>query len=796
MAKAACNQPMGGQSHRVLRDWITLWLSALVVFAAAPLAAQTTLDTTGPRPGHSIHGDAFNEGPRQRAYLMSGVGHVEFPVTTTASEAQAFFNQGVAQLHGFWYFEAERSFRQVAALDPQCAMAHWGLAMANVNNNKRAKEFIKKAVALKPAASPRERLWIDALATLYSDEPKDAKARQKAHIDQLTAISEKFPDDIEAKAFLALKIWSDGEKISPSRPYTEVEKILKPLLAAHPDHPAHHYRIHLWDYRDAKQSLENAAQCGPIADGIAHMWHMPGHIYSRLNRYADAAWQQEASARVDHAHTMRDRVLPDQIHNYAHNNEWLARDLSHVGRVRDAVALAKNMIELPRIPQISKSTNAAASYSISKTSSHAYGRTHLLALLNNYELWNELAALAQTSYLATASKDIEDQIKIAKLLAKAHFNLGRTNEGQQQLALLEKSLALERAKQLPKTAPTTNAPSTNAPPKTASKAATPSSRMQQVESAIAEARTYSALSAGNKTNALAHLAKAKDLPKDELARLHLALGDNAKAEQLALEAVKSATNQVRHLATYVHILHQSGKTQLARDAFQKLREQAAFADIDLPMFTRLAPLAKELGLPADWRAKPAPAADLGPRPPLDSLGPFRWQPMPAPEWSLADNKGRTFSLAQFRGRPIVLIFYLGAGCPHCIEQLNVFAPATDDFSKLGITLVGVSTDTGTGLKATFDKTTLGSAFPFTLLSDASQRAFKAYRAYDDFEQTPLHGIFLIDGEGRVRWQDISYQPFQQVDFLLEEAKRLLSLEKPAVPPPPVKPAPRFGKPGS
>jgi hypothetical protein len=72
------------------------------------------------------------------------------------------------------------------------------------------------------------------------------------------------------------------------------------------------------------------------------MWHMPGHTYSRLHRYADAAWQQEASARVDHAHMVRDQVMPDQIHNYAHNNEWLIRDLIFIGRVGEATDLAKN----------------------------------------------------------------------------------------------------------------------------------------------------------------------------------------------------------------------------------------------------------------------------------------------------------------------------------------------------------------------------------------------------------------------------------------------------------------------
>ena len=67
------------------------------------------------------------------------------------------------------------------------------------------------------------------------------------------------------------------------------------------------------------------------------MWHMPGHIYSKLKRYADAAWQQEASARVDHAHMIRARLMPDQIHNFAHNNEWLIRNLIFIGRVHDAL---------------------------------------------------------------------------------------------------------------------------------------------------------------------------------------------------------------------------------------------------------------------------------------------------------------------------------------------------------------------------------------------------------------------------------------------------------------------------
>ena len=72
------------------------------------------------------------------------------------------FNQGSGQLHGFWYYEAERTFRQIAAEDPNCAMAYWGMSMANWENTKRSKGFITKAVELKDKVSERERLYISA----------------------------------------------------------------------------------------------------------------------------------------------------------------------------------------------------------------------------------------------------------------------------------------------------------------------------------------------------------------------------------------------------------------------------------------------------------------------------------------------------------------------------------------------------------------------------------------------------------------------------------------------------------
>jgi len=94
---------------------------ALALPFVAPLIAQENADDTF---GHSRHGAEFDEGPRQAAHLMQGLSEqVHFPVEGLSADAQAFFDQGVCQQHGFWYFEAERSFRQVALLCPGCAMA-------------------------------------------------------------------------------------------------------------------------------------------------------------------------------------------------------------------------------------------------------------------------------------------------------------------------------------------------------------------------------------------------------------------------------------------------------------------------------------------------------------------------------------------------------------------------------------------------------------------------------------------------------------------------------------------------
>ena len=98
----------------------------------------------------------------------------------------------------------------------------------------------------------------------------------------------------------------------------------------------------------------------------------------------------------------------------------------------------------------------------------------------------------------------------------------------------------------------------------------------------------------------------------------------------------------------------------------------------------------------------------------------------------------------------------------------------EQYQELQIPIVAVSRESVSDLHKTRDMVADDDWFPFTVLSDEAMENFKSYRAYDDFEDLALHGTYLIDGDGLVRWQDISFEPFMHPEFLLEEAERLLA----------------------
>ena len=369
----------------------------------------------------------------------------------------------------------------------------------------------------------------------------------------------------------------------------------------------------------------------------------------------------------------------------------------------------------------------------------------------------------------------------------AKFESGDHAGGVAHLADLEKRLAAKKAEQ-DKAVADAKAKATAAKKdekgiKESSDAAakTFEKAVNELANPVKELTVYRHLTAAepDKAAALALLPELKDLAKWRHASLWQRAGNGKEALKLADEAVKSEKNEVLALATQVRLLHENGEKEKAKAAFTSLRTVAGHADADLAIFTPLAAIAKKFGFPEKWQTPAEPAKDLGPRPSLDTLGPFRWSPPSAPDFTLSDAGGKETTLSTLRPRPVVAIFFLGKGCLHCMEQLNAFAPLQKKYDEAGIDLVAISTNPVAELKETLagdGETT--SPFPFPLLSDASLVAFKDYRAYDDFEKQPLHGTFLIDRSGHIRWQEIGYEPFMNPEWLLEECRRLLSLEAP------------------
>ncbi len=142
------------------------------------------------------------------------------------------------------------------------------------------------------------------------------------------------------------------------------------------------------------------------------------------------------------------------------------------------------------------------------------------------------------------------------------------------------------------------------------------------------------------------------------------------------------------------------------------------------------------------------------------------RPFAAPAWELSDAAGRARRLAEFRGRPAVLFFFKGHGCLHCTEQIALFRAYHEKFRELGADVIGVSTDEVADLAAALQL----APTPFLLVSDAARQAFRAYACQQGDET--LHGTFVLDAAGAVRWKTIGESPFVAIDNLVAEVARL------------------------
>jgi tetratricopeptide (TPR) repeat protein len=144
----------------------------------------------------------------QKATLMSGLGDLHHPVSTSNPEAQRFFDQGMRLIYAFNHEEAAGSFERAAELDPNMAMAYWGLAEAvgpNYNDPadpdryKKAHEPIAQAEKFAASASPSEKAYIAAMALRFPADPAaDHRLAAERYRNAMGDVVTQFPDDLDA----------------------------------------------------------------------------------------------------------------------------------------------------------------------------------------------------------------------------------------------------------------------------------------------------------------------------------------------------------------------------------------------------------------------------------------------------------------------------------------------------------------------------------------------------------------------------------------------------------------------
>jgi peroxiredoxin/Flp pilus assembly protein TadD len=690
-------------------------------------------------PGHSRHGEAFDSGLRQRPWRMEGIGKTHFPITTKVPEVQQWFDQGNTLLHSFWYEEAERSFRWCLKLDPECAMAYWGLARCERRDGpegKRFAEFLKEAIRRKDAVSPRERMYIEAWEAAYTGEPKDHEKELAKRLQQIVL---KYPDDVEAKALFALSSMGQGNAYG-------TELVLQQVLAREPDHPgAHHYRIHNWDGVAPEQALRSCERYGLIAPNIGHADHMPGHIYSKIGMWHEAARAMDTATRIELRYMNERLALPFETWNYAHNRNYLCHIQEQLGMEQAALQGARDLLAAPRDPQKNRDNNYGA---------YDQGLIALVRALIKFECWDEILkpgaipwrdlpgdkdrrAFAETLAYIGQGRLVDASARLDGLKASARSQAAGNREAEGPLAL-----SVDAAEGV----------------------------LRAAQGNLLEAARLLADAASLEQKRRDANQYRDDPPNDPwpidrvLGDVYLKRGEHRLASEAYQRSLALLPNDAFALSGLARARFALGDREKARQEYGRLLYVWSGAGPALKWRKAV----EALGLTAKPLAEtPAPERPYRPEA-LASLGPSNWEPYPAPKLDCLDMDGKHVGLEEYRGKNVLLVFYLNDECAHCVEQLTAVNARCADWNKEKTVVLAVSSASPEKNKISQK---LGS-LAIRLLSDRDHQNARRFASYDDFEEIELHSTILIDAQGRVRWKRTGGDPFTDMEFLMQAVQRV------------------------
>ncbi|MEX2264249.1 MAG: hypothetical protein WD696_20005 [Bryobacteraceae bacterium] len=319
-------------------DKAKLLLLCLLPLAGAP--AQHAHNTSGEKP----------------PVLLEGMGTHRHSIATRVTEAQQFFDQGLNLLYGFNRYEAFRSFRRAAELDPQAVMPRWGMAMAqgpHVNmdldgdvNMKASCEAVQQGMALRANAPERERAYIEAAAT-RCPEYKPSEYQQA-----MRSVMQRYPDDLDAATFYVESLmipvrWRwflpDGK---PAEGMEEAVQTLEAVMRRFPEHPgANHFYIHAIEMSPSpERAIPSAQRLMGIVPSAGHLVHMPGHIWMILGDWELAAATNERGAEVDRQYMQTTGVTNSAYAGYyIHNLHFIAVARAMQGRMADGLRAADTL---------------------------------------------------------------------------------------------------------------------------------------------------------------------------------------------------------------------------------------------------------------------------------------------------------------------------------------------------------------------------------------------------------------------------------------------------------------------
>jgi len=265
---------------------------------------------------------------------------LEYHVSTTSPQCQAFLNQGLGYYYSYVWMEAARSFETATLYDPNCALVWWELsrALEKWGRNDQATRALLKADALKAHASQREQQLILARMQEKGQAPGagDAEARKKAAINTIDTLLSLHDDDEEGWYYRAHLAGGYGFGGSVG-----AVPFYKALVRVNPLHPgANHELLHFYEnVRRPALGWPHAEAYIKSSPGIPHPFHMQAHLATRLGRWDRTSDRSARAIELQRVYHKEMHVAPRDDHQYSHHLEILSISLIHDGRFTEARAI-------------------------------------------------------------------------------------------------------------------------------------------------------------------------------------------------------------------------------------------------------------------------------------------------------------------------------------------------------------------------------------------------------------------------------------------------------------------------